>query len=164
MLAAALGARVTGYDVSPERMELARSLGIDVVDGGDAPAAALHEQSHGVGFEVALECSGNPDARVLCLESARRWGRVVFVGEGGSVTFDVSPLVIHPQLTLSGSWVCSIGQMEQLVDLLVRWGLKPDRMVTDRFEVTDADEAYRLADSGAAGKIAIVFDRWHAAR
>jgi hypothetical protein len=30
--------------------------------------------------------------------------------------------------------------------------------------VTEAEEAYRLADSGAAGKIAIVFDGWHAAR
>ena len=164
MLARALGARVTGYDVSPERMDLARGLGIDVVDGGDDPATALREHTDGIGFEVALECSGNPDARVLCLTSARRWGRAVFVGEGGSVTFDVSPLVIHPQLTVSGSWVCSIGQMEQLVELLVRWDLRPDRMVTHRFEVTDADEAYRLADSGAAGKIAIVFDRWHAAR
>ncbi len=164
MLAQALGGRVTGYDVSPERMELARGLGIDVVDGGDDPGAALRAHTDGVGFEVALECSGNPDARVLCLQSARRWGRVVFVGEGGAVSFDVSPLVIHPQLTVSGSWVCSIGQMEQLVELVVRWGLKPDRMVTHRFEVTDADEAYRLADSGAAGKIAIVFERWHAAR
>ncbi len=107
---------------------------------------------------MAIECSGSPAARRLCLDVARRWGRVVFVGEGGSVAFDVSPLVIHPQLTIMGSWVCSIGQMEELVELLVRWDLHPDRMVTDRFEVSDADEAYRLADAGAAGKIAIVFE------
>jgi 2-desacetyl-2-hydroxyethyl bacteriochlorophyllide A dehydrogenase len=164
MLAQALGARVTGFDVSPERMELARNLGLDVAAASDEPRAALLDATGGHGFEVALECSGSPDARRLALETARHWGRVVFVGEGGSVQFDVSPLVIHPQLTVSGSWVCSIGQMEQLVELLVRWNLKPDRMVTHRFEVTDAAEAYRLADSGAAGKIAIVFDGWHAAR
>ncbi len=163
MLAQALGARVIGFDVTPERMDLARSLGIEVA-AGDDPRATLMEASGGMGFDVALECSGNADARKLALEVARRWGRVVFVGEGGSLSVDVSPLIIHPQLTVSGSWVCSIGQMEELVELLVRWDLRPDRMVTHRFEVTDAEEAYRLADSGAAGKIAIVFDEWHAAR
>jgi len=164
MLAQALGAQVTGFDVSAERMALAQSLGIRVAPPETDPAAALRQASDGVGFEVALECSGSPDARRLCLEVARPWGRVVFVGEGGSVSFDVSPLVIHPQLTVSGSWVCSIGQMEQLVELLVRWDLKPDRMVTHRFEISDAAEAYQLADAGAAGKIALVFDAWHAGR
>ena len=164
MLARALGAEVTGFDVSPERMELARGLGIEVATPGEDPGTALLAGTGGIGFEVALECSGSPDARRLCLEVARRWGRVVFVGEGGSLTFDVSPLVIHPQLTVMGSWVCSIGQMEELVENLVRWDLRPDRMVTHRFDVSEAEEAYRLADSGAAGKIAIVFDAWHAAR
>ena len=164
MLAQALGASVVGYDPSAERADLARSLGIEVAPLDRDPATALAEASGGIGFEVALECSGSPDARRLALEVARHWGRVVFVGEGGSITFDVSPLVIHPQLTVHGSWVCSIGQMEELVELLVRWDLRPDRMVTHRFQVADAEEAYRLADSGAAGKIAIVFDAWHAAR
>lgn len=164
MLARALGAQVTGFDVSPERMELARGLGIDVAPAGDEPVEALLAATDGAGFEVAVECSGSPDARRLCLEVARRWGRVVFVGEGGSLTFDVSPLVIHPQLAVLGSWVCSIGQMEELVERLVRWDVRPDRMVTHRFDLAEAEEAYRLADSGAAGKIAIVFDAWHAAR
>ena len=164
MLAQALGARVIGFDVSAERMGLARELGIEVAPRGGDPAAALMEASDGAGFEAAVECSGSPDARRLCLQVARRWGRVAFVGEGGSLTVDVSPLVIHPQLTILGSWVCSIGQMEELVELLVRWDLHPDRMVTHRFEVSEAEEAYRLADGGAAGKIALVFDAWHAVR
>lgn len=164
MLARALGAQTIGYDVSPERTELAKGLGIEVARADDNPTEALMELSGGKGFEVAIECSGSPDARRLSLEVARPWGRVVFVGEGGFVTFDVSPLLIHPQLTLMGSWVCSIGQMEELVELLVRWDLKPDRMVTDRFDVTQAAEAYQLADSGAAGKVALTFDAWHAGR
>jgi 2-desacetyl-2-hydroxyethyl bacteriochlorophyllide A dehydrogenase len=165
MLAGRLGADVVGSDPSPERVALARSLGIEAVDPSDAPpAAGLLERTGGAGFDVAIECSGSADARRLSLEVARRWGRVVFVGEGGDVTFPVSPLVIHPQLTILGSWVCSIGQMEELVELLDRWHLAPDRMVTHRFEIGDAAEAYRLADAGASGKIAIVFDGWHASR
>jgi threonine dehydrogenase-like Zn-dependent dehydrogenase len=97
-------------------------------------------------------------ARHLCLEAAREWGRVVFVGEGGTVEFAPSPLLIHKQLTLHGSWVCSIGQMEDLVELLVRWNLHPEETVTHRFTLEQAREAYELFDSGQSGKVAIVWD------
>ena len=164
LLAQQLGAEVVGVDTSAERAAVAEGLGITVAHTGDDPRGSLRDLTGGAGFEVVVECSGNGDARRLGLEVAREWGRVVFVGEGGEVRFPVSPLVIHPQLTIRGSWVCSIGQMEELVELLVRWGLRPERMVTDRFEIGDAEEAYRRADAGASGKIAVVFDGWHAAR
>ena len=97
-------------------------------------------------------------ARGICLAAARPWGRVGFIGEGGSVAFDVSPVLIHPQLTLVGSWVCSIGQMEDLVGLLVRWRLRPEEMVTDRFEIADAVQAYRTADAADGGKVAFTWE------
>lgn len=154
LLGKALGAQVLGVEAVPERRALAESLGIAVTEPNEE---AVREHAGEQGFEAVIECSGNPDARVLGLTVARPWGRVAFVGEGGSVAFPVSPLVIHPQLTILGSWVCSIGQMEQLMELLVRWDLHPEMMVTDRFALEDADAAYRLADEGKSGKVAITW-------
>ncbi|MBV9470393.1 MAG: alcohol dehydrogenase, partial [Abitibacteriaceae bacterium] len=68
------------------------------------------------------------------------------------------PLLIHKQLTLYGSWVCSIGQMEDLVELLVRWNLHPEKIVTHRFTLNQAREAYETFDSGKTGKVAIVWE------
>lgn len=159
MLAGALGAEVVGVEMSPGRREVARELGIEVVEAAPADLGeALRERTDGNGFEVALDCSGNAAARELCLAAARPWGRVGFIGEGGAVSFDVSPLLIHPQLTIVGSWVCSIGQMEELVELLVRWDLRPDRMVTHRFGIAEAEAAYRLADAADAGKVSFTWD------
>ncbi len=110
------------------------------------------------GFEVGIDCSGSGAARHLLLEAAREWGRVVFIGEGGTVTFEPSPLLIHKQLTLHGSWVCSIGQMEELVEQLVRWDLHPECLVTHRFALEDAAKAYELFASGQSGKVCLVFD------
>ena len=152
MLCRELGAEVVGVEAMPERRALAASLGIEVVDSDDV----RRERIGGHGFEAVIECSGNPEARVFAIESAREWGRVALVGEGGTLSLDVSPLIIHPQLTIMGSWVCSIGQMEELVELLVRWDLHPGTMVTDTFPLEEADAAYRLADSGRAGKVAIL--------
>ena len=158
MVARGLGAEVVGVEASAGRRMVARRLAIEVVEAEpDEVGEALRDRSDGDGFEVAIDCSGNPAGRALCLASARPWGRVAFIGEGSSVAFDVSPILIHPQLTIIGSWVCSIGHMEDLVGLLVRWGLRPEQMVTDRFEIADAAEAYRTADAADGGKVAFTW-------
>ena len=101
LLCQAMGARVVGVEAVSERLAQARALGItDVVSPTDANTPdALIALTRGNGFEVAIDCSGNADARHMCLDLAREWGRVVFVGEGGSVAFAPSPLLIHKQLS-----------------------------------------------------------------
>jgi threonine dehydrogenase-like Zn-dependent dehydrogenase len=47
--------------------------------------------------------------------------------------------------------------MEELLELLVRWDLHPEILVTDRFPLEQAEAAYRLADTGQAGKVAITW-------
>lgn len=156
LLARAMGAQVTGVESVPERQELAEELGFWVLNPEEALPALL-DLTGGKGFEVAVDCSGNAEARHLCLEAAREWGRVVFVGEGGTVTFEPSPLLIHKQLTLHGSWVCSLWEMEDLAERLVRWDLHPEVTVTHRFTLDQAREAYELFDGGRTGKVAILF-------
>jgi threonine dehydrogenase-like Zn-dependent dehydrogenase len=159
LLARALGAQVVGIESNQERVRFANQLGFEnVFEAGAGALEKLMEYSGGNGFEVCLDCSGNSGARHLCLEAARQWGRVVFVGEGGEVSFSPSPLLIHKQLSLFGSWVCSIGQMEELVELLARWNLHPEQIVTHRFALEEARQAYETFDSGQSGKVAIVWD------
>lgn len=160
MLCQALGAQVVGMDTMPERRALAQQLGLgEIVDGeGEGLAMQLREMTQGHGFEVAIDCSGAADARHLCLDMAREWGRVVYVGEGGTVSFAPSPLLIHKQLALYGSWVCSVPQMEDLLERLVRWNLSPAKMVTHTFTLDQAREAYELFDGGRTGKVAIVWE------
>jgi threonine dehydrogenase-like Zn-dependent dehydrogenase len=161
LLCLAMGARVIGVEAIPERRELAQRLGItDVLSPSDGEdiLPALLDRTHGHGFEAAIDCSGNAAARRLCLAAAREWGRVAFVGEGGTVSFEPSPLLIHKQLALHGSWVCSLPQMEDLVEHLVRWNLHPEVMVTHRFPLSRGREAYELFDSGHTGKVSIVWE------
>lgn len=159
LLAKALGSPlVIGVDASPERVDLASSLGaVDVaLPATDDALEGVLERTHGHGCEVSVDCSGSGAARSLALAATRRWGRCVLVGEGGRLELDVSPTLIHPQLTLIGSWVTSIGRMEELVERLVRWRLHPAATVTDTFALDDVGAAYDLADRGTRGKVAVV--------
>jgi threonine dehydrogenase-like Zn-dependent dehydrogenase len=160
MLGRALGAsEILGTDVVPERLAFARELGlVDHALPADDDAAGAVAELTGGGCEATIDCSGNGAARVLALRSTRRWGRCAFVGEGGTVTFAVSDLLIHNQITLYGSWVTSLGHMDELLEHLPRWGLHPERVVTDRFPLAEAAQAYRTADAGRSGKVCVVFD------
>lgn len=159
MLARALGARqVIGAEVSPGRIAWARSLGLfdQVVDSTGEALAAVADATAGHGCEASIDCSGSAAGRHLAVEALRPWGRVSFVGEGGQVTLDVSELLLHKQVTVYGSWVTSLSGMAELLELLVRSGLHPDRLVTDRFTLDDAEEAYRVADGQQAGKVCLL--------
>ena len=70
------------------------------------------------------------------------------VGEGGKLEIDVSPELIHRQITLIGSWVTSVGRMEELAVNLVRWNLRPESTVTERMGLDEAAAAYATADLG----------------
>jgi threonine dehydrogenase-like Zn-dependent dehydrogenase len=87
----------------------------------------------------------------------RARGRVVLVGEGnGMRVAEVSPTLIHPSITILGSWVTSLEHMRELVERLPVWNLHPEVIVSDTFPIDDADAAYALADAGRSGKVAVV--------
>lgn len=161
MLARARGAtKLIGADVSEYRIDLCRKLGLaDLVLKADADAlATIRRETAGRGCEVTIDCSGNNLGRQLAIRGARQWGRIAFVGEGGTVEFNPSPDIIHDQKTVYGSWVTNLGNMEDLVEHMVRWNMHPEVTCTHRFPLERAAEAYALMDKGNCGKVAIVFE------
>ena len=71
---------------------------------------------HNFYFEKTVDCSGHTSGRQLCIRATRQWGKMVMIGEGGTVEFNPSPDIIHDQKTIYGSWVTSIWKMEELVE------------------------------------------------
>ncbi len=161
MLARALGVTtVIGTDTAEARRALATELGlVDHALPADASALeAVLDLTGGWGCEASIDCSGAAPARLLALQGTRDWGRCAYVGEGGSVEFEVSKYLIHKQITLYGSWVTSLKHLEELVERCDRWGIHPDRTCTHRLPLGEASEAYRLAAEGQTGKVCIVFE------
>lgn len=156
-----LGAeRIIGIDVIEERLKLALDLKVcdEVLRSGADNVEEVRRLTGGRGVERAVDCSANEAARVTAIRATRKWGRIVFLGEGGKVEFNPSPDIVHDQKTIYGSWVTSTWLMDELVERLVRWKLHPADLVTHRFSLDDADEAYALMASGKCGKVAVCFD------
>ena len=159
MLAASSGAEVIGVDLVPERLDLAEMAGAThVLMGGEGATEQVMDLTGGRGTEVGLDCSGSAAGRLLCLEAARTWGRVVYLGEGGSVTLEPSPLLLHKQLTLHGSWVCGLYEMGELLEHLARKGLRPEATVTHKFPLSETKRAYEAFDACRTGKVVISWE------
>src|SRR3954453_14879343 len=146
-----------GVDVEQSRLDLALSLGaIDVaVPADDGAVEAILDATSGHGCEVSVDASGSAAGRRTAILGTRHHGRCVLVGEGGRLEIDVSPALIHPAITLHGSWVTSLGRMEELLHNLIRWALHPESTVTTSFGMEQAADAYACADAGRDGKVAI---------
>jgi threonine dehydrogenase-like Zn-dependent dehydrogenase len=161
LVAKKMGAiHVIGVDLSEARLAISKQTGAadDVIVANDQALDKVKALTGGLGCEVSIDCSGAPAGRLLALQGTRRWGRCAMVGEGNRVDFDVSQTIIHNQISIFGSWVTSLGHMEDLVEKLVEWQLKPDIIVTHRFPLEQAAEAYRVADEGQCGKVCIVME------
>jgi threonine dehydrogenase-like Zn-dependent dehydrogenase len=145
-----------GVDPSPERRELALSIG--AVEAAYAPEEADRAlELLGSGAHVAVDCSGSEPGRGTAIGLLRARGRMVLVGEGNGLCVpEVSPTLIHPSITVIGSWVTSLEHMRELISRLPVWNLHPEVVVSDTFPITEAAAAYRLADEGRSGKIALV--------
>ena len=103
ILAKAMGAEVIGVDIAKERLDMAVKAGADQVFlGDDQVVKNVMEYTGGKGVEVSVDCSGSSIGRHRCLEAARMWGQVVFLGEQGTMTFEPSPLLLWA--TWSGLW------------------------------------------------------------
>ncbi|GHT79465.1 alcohol dehydrogenase [Spirochaetia bacterium] len=161
MLCRALGAqKLIGIEGNPVRIELAKKLKLadHVLSPGDKNVDEVLALTNGKGVERAFDASANDKGRATAIRATRQWGKIAFVGEGGTVNFNPSPDIIHAQKTIYGSWVTSIWLMENLVEELVRWKLHPDLLVTHRFPLDRAEDAYKLMAEGNCGKVAVCFD------
>ncbi len=156
-----LGAeKIIGVDVLEERLKLAVDLGLcdEALISSPETVAQVKGLTGGFGVERAIDCSAHAIARATALRATRKWGRMVFIGEGGGFEINPSPDMIHDQKTIYGSWVTSSWLMEELVERLVRWNLHPADIITHRFPLSKAADAYALMASGRCGKVAVCAD------
>ena len=160
-LAKAMGAqKLIGVEVSRERLNLAKDMALldEAFEAGDDALEKILAVTGGHGVEKAVDTSASDPGRQLAIRATRDWGKIAFVGEGGTCQFMPSPDIIHGQKTIYGSWVTSTWKMEELVERIARWGIHPDKLVTDKFALEDVCEAFALMAGGKSGKVAVVFD------
>ena len=106
-----------------------------------------------------LECSGSAVARRQATQVAHRAATVVYVGGGPEpdIAFS-SGDIIAKDLTIRGNSVFTIASYYAAIDFLRSHSVPLEGIITHRFKIAEAVEAFALFDSGETGKVVFAWD------
>jgi D-arabinose 1-dehydrogenase-like Zn-dependent alcohol dehydrogenase len=118
-------------DIDAGKLEAAKQGGAKAVVDGSAPDAAqrIIEMTNGGAWAV-IDLVGSSQTARLGIDSLIKGGRYIIVGLfGGDVTVSLPPLPMRA-LTIQGSYVGSVPEMRELIELVRRTGLPPVPVAT----------------------------------
>jgi len=152
--AKALGARVIALDISGDRLARAAEFGADVsIDPGTCDAVAeILTATGGRGADAVLETSGAGSAATAAVKAVRIWGAVCLVSGSGPLNVNILTDLVFRQVTVFGSWTFSASGQIECARFVIERKIDVDRIFTHRWQLSDAEQAYRVTDGQAAGK------------
>jgi L-iditol 2-dehydrogenase len=147
------GARVllVGTPRDRRRLDLAESLGLDVVEVGD-----LAGRTPDLGFDVVADCSGSEVGIATGLRSTRKGGRYVQIGLAGRlIQLDID-LVCLRELTVTSGFASTPRSWRRAEMLLAAGDVVLDPLVTDVLPLSAWEEAF--ARTARADGLKLVLD------
>ncbi len=153
--------KMFGIEVAPKRVEMARKLFPDatIINPKEQdPVKTIMDATGGLGVDVSIELSGHPEATRLCFEVLKREGRVSLVGvPPGPMEFNFHPNIILKEATVRGVFGREVWQTWwQLRAMLDTGRFDPLPIITHRFPLAEFEQAFKMAESGEAGKVLLI--------
>jgi threonine 3-dehydrogenase len=150
------GARfVVITDVSPERLELARKIGVDLAIEVGTQSLADAQRTLGMreGFDVGLEMSGQASAMSDMIANMTHGGRIAVLGIPATpVPIDFTT-VVFSMLTIKGIYGRQMFETWYAMSVLLQSGLDISPVITHRFPAAEFQQAFATARSGHSGKV-----------
>ena len=148
---------VIGVDITKERLDLARTMGTDIVLNAKEVNVVdeVNRITKGFGTDIVVELTGNKAVVNDATRTLRRGGDIVLVGlYAGAVELDLVNNVIYKEANVygvTGRIMWDTWWAAQSMILSGKMDLNP--VITHRFELKDYDKALQLAESAKTGKI-----------
>jgi NDMA-dependent alcohol dehydrogenase len=154
--------RVIAIDTLPAKLEMAKKFGAtDVLPAGEDPVKALKKLTGG-GPDYAFECVGSGELAATAFRAIRRGGLAVVVGvakPADSTSLRTMTLPFEEK-TITGSYFGSCVprvDFPRMLALYLGGKLKLDEMITRRYAIAEAPQAFADLQSGANARGVIVF-------
>jgi len=139
---------------------MAKTMGADqVVDPskGD-PVKKIMELTEGLGVTRIIECSGSTEGIAMTVDIISVNGVIVLTGQSIGTKI---PIEIGKTIWKHANIIGSCGApsfFQQTIDFMAKNLVDFKKIITHRFALEDALEAFKLGDKASAGKILIYPD------
>jgi threonine dehydrogenase-like Zn-dependent dehydrogenase len=150
-------ARTFVIDMVESRLEIAQELGgIPINSKQVHPVEAIERVTDGLGADSSIECVGLLPAVDTAIQCVRGGGTISMVGVPSAVLGDFPYMRMWlKSLTFRAGW-CNVQMyMRPLLDLIAAGRLAPEKIISHRMKLDQAEEAYRMFDAREATKIVL---------
>ena len=154
---------VIAVDVKAAKLEHARALGAShLIDASREDAVAAIRRITGRGADYTFVAVGDTRAVSQAVEALAPGGTCVLIGvpeTGATVPMDVRPLVTGERVIRGSSYggARTREDLPRLVNLYLAGKLKVDQLITRRYSLDEANEAFRALAAGELARGLIVF-------
>ena len=153
LMQAHLGRRVIGVDIIDYRVESAKQLGADVsLKADETLIERIMDLTDGNGADVVIDCAGKRASVANSFLAVRRGGIVVFNGESMEEMLAPSRDFNRREIWAVGCWYYFMHEVPEMF-ALSRDGLDVAKIISHRFPLADAPEAFELFNRGQTGKV-----------
>ena len=139
------------------RLEKAAELGHETVDfTAEDPVEAIRERTGGRGADVALECSGDPEAVGRCVDMVRKGGRVAVIGIPLEPRADPAAPARARRDRGGRRARATRGRCRRRSRWWPPGGIRLRELITHRFALEDFAEAYRVFTERVDGALKVI--------
>ncbi len=142
----------------PERIELARSLGLQSIDSSNAPIRdAILERTDGRGADIVIECTGTAELWEAAPSFARRGGTVsFFAGLPAETRVSFLAARLHyDEVRLVAPFHFRPCDVRSAFELIAQQALSVMRLVSHSYPLDQIASAFRELDAGTGLKFLI---------
>ncbi len=142
------GASVITSDLYPERLKIAKSLGLqNTVDASkDDVVNVIRAQTEGRGADAVILAVGSNSLIRSAMEAARPGGRVLLFAQTqrGEVVIDPAAICVDEK-ALVGSYSASVDLQDDSVQFVMNREMELERLISHRFPLQESAQALELA-------------------
>jgi L-iditol 2-dehydrogenase len=148
LLAQRTGAQVMASDLFPQRLTMAKSLGVRTqIDASASDTlAAVRAATEGRGADVVVLAVGGESLIGTAMDAARPGGRIMLFAQTahGQAVIDPAAVCVEEK-TLLGSYSASVDLQEETARYVFSPEVDFERLISHRFPLAQAVEAWHLA-------------------
>ena len=138
------------------RLAKAAELGHEIVDFCAAdPVTTVRECTGGAGADVALECSGAPQAVAQCVDMLRKGGRTAVIGIPLEDARIPMQRLVLDEIDIVGVRATA-GEMPRAIELVASGRIRLRELITHRFMLEDFADAYATFVERRDGALKII--------
>ena len=149
--------KIIAIDIMPERIQLAKDLGMDICVHSDEAHNVIMELTKNEGVDISIEVSGIDKVLENAFTTTRKGGKILIVGIH-SKKFNLYTLALsYREISMIGTFSHTFSEYEHITNLVSSNKIDLKSLISHNLPLEKINEAYKLFMAKKTNKVILTF-------